>query len=215
MRLLFRVAIVLFAFSPTPSFAEIRVFEDTTIFLNAVGPIEHFLLFRTDKSGTDHFNRNTREEHPGTYFSDLVSFSSPESANPANVLWGHFDGEDGGIGSLPDLFTPLRLDFATPVLDVGFRNRGMQPGINVQYFDAQGQRVGEVAATVSSFIAVRSTIPIAYLLVQEDPPPTSPGRPMQPSYISYLQFNSVPEPSSAMLLLMGLSGLLAASRWMS
>ena len=139
-----------------------------------------------------------------------MTFASPDASNPTAVLWGHFDGDDGGIGSLPNLLGPLRLDFEMPVSSVGFRNRGFQPGINIQYFDIQGQLVGEVLASASSFVGVTSSESIAYLLVQENPPIPSAGQRQQPAYITALHFNvapvdAVPEPTTALMWLSGLA----------
>lgn len=197
------VVVVAVGFTTDRVEAGLIVFEDTSVFLNQVGPIEHVLLFRTDKTGTETFISGLLKTRSGDHFTDLVTFSSPTTTSPNNVLWGHFDGDDGGIGSAPTLFHPLRLDFTNPVTEVGFRNRGIQPGINVRYFAANDQMIGEVLGSVSSFVGASSTTPIAYLLIQENPPFAPPGTSQIPSYITALHLNTVPEPTSLTLLGIG------------
>lgn len=204
-----RISIRLFAAAalwiPATAGAGLIVYEDISNtanpFRDPANPIQHVLLFRTDATGSETFAFGSFKTRPGSYFSDLVRFSSPSSASPGNVLWGHFDGNDGGIGSLPNLLTVLRLDFASPVAEVGFRNRGIQPGINVQYFATDGHLIGQVVASASSFVGASSTEPVAFVLIQQNPPLPSSGQSLQPAFITDLEFNAaqilaIPEPSA-------------------
>jgi hypothetical protein len=127
------------------------------------GPFEITLNFRTDKGGTDSFDVTLPKDRPGDYFSDDVTFLSPNWSAPEQVLWGWFDGPDGGIGPRPSYVGVLRLNFRVPVLAVGFRNPGVQPGISVRLYDTAGTLLAEQHGVVSSFLGISSTVPIARL----------------------------------------------------
>lgn len=196
----------------TPAFAGFLTYEDIQQFNAAAGMMDQVLFFRTDKAGTETFTAGQWKVRPGSYFSDLVTFSSPTTPTPNSVWWGHFDGPDGGIGSWSTLLPPLRLDFTAPVSATGFRLRGIQPGTNVRYYGSDGLLIGEVVATPSSFIGAISDIPIAYLVVQENPPLPTAGQWQQPAYITmlHIQVATVPAPPAWMLIL---SAMMAVLPW--
>ena len=140
-------------------------YADNTVLDSLYGPYDYYLNFQTAGNGTDQFDYSSYKDRPGTYFSEAVTFFSLDYANnPGQVLWGHFDGNDGGIAPSPDFSGTLRLVFTSPVSVVGFRDPGIQPGINVDYYASDGQLIGEVLGSASSFVgAVSTDVPIAYM----------------------------------------------------
>jgi hypothetical protein len=179
--------------------------SELTTFDAAYGPYDASLDFVTNLDGTDHYNPtggffdNTPQFKPvpGDYFSHEVTFSSPDAGNPDQVLWGHYDDDVGGIAPATDYTGVLRLDFNRPVDVVRFRDPGVQPGINVFYYSADGTLIGEVLGTASSFVGAASSEPISYLTIE--------GAGGQAFAISYLDLNYVPEANSFVVLLAALA----------
>jgi hypothetical protein len=184
---------------------------ELTTFDAAYGPYDVSMGFQTNLDGTVAYNRTGGffdSFHtgivlvPGDYFSNEVTFSSPDAGNSNQVLWGHYDDDVGGIAPATDYTGELRLDFASPVDVVRFRDPGIQPGLNVYYYAADGTLIGDVLGTASSFVGAASSTPISYLTIQ--------GAGGQAFAISYLDFNYAPAPeASNFVLLMAVAVLIA------
>jgi hypothetical protein len=170
----------------TTAAAQVLFDNEIITFDAAYGPFDRFLYFRTDKTGSDTFDITLPKDRPGDYFSDDVTFSSPNWSAPEQVLWGWFDGPDGGIGPRPAYVGLLRLTFRVPVVEVGFRNPGMQPGITVRYFDVAGALIAEQVGVVSSFLGAASTVPIARIDIE--------GSGGNRFHITAVRFNQAPQP---------------------
>jgi len=198
MKARFLVLVIVLGVMNVPALGDsIDAFSEIADFDNLFGPFDEFLFFRINKTGNDSFDfSGAFKDRPGDYFSDEVTFSSPDYFAPEQVLWGHFDGPDGGIAPRPSFSGKLRLDFRVPVTAVGFRNPGIQPGINVLYFGVDGDPLGAVLGSASSFVGAASTTPIGHLIVE--------GAGGQGYAITALRFNAVPEPATLSLLAAGL-----------
>lgn len=62
--------------------SSITFFTSIPDFDNLHGPFDVFLKFRVSKDGSDTFDRTLPKDRPGDFFSDDVTFSSPDFAAP-------------------------------------------------------------------------------------------------------------------------------------
>lgn len=125
-------------------------------------------------------------------------------------------GKLGLVEFYPD--SPLQINFAMPVSEVGmyFGNDdfGRIFNVNLELFDANNVSLGKVQVRsngndqADQYIGARSNGPARSALVYYD----QPNAQLLSVYIDDLKVGLIPEPSSVVLAVCGLAGLLAGTR---
>lgn len=183
-----------------PATASVSGFTNLAAY-QAAAPPELFLLTFDGNSGTTN----------GKGFNPFIDFDSPEAANPDLVLNSGNILRDTGSTIAPNNVGPIGGRFNGPVNGIAFDLTLVEgTAQTVRLFDAGGSLVGEATTPVgNTFFGVVSTAPFVSFIIQNGVFASGIGNDRY--FLDNFRANAVPEPSSALLLLLA-AAFLASMR---